>query len=110
MLVVARTSHALGQGINGEPTMMTMMMMMIDHGGTAVCHNAGLLLLSQARPGVDQQIAVLHELNTALTMASGHPSQNRVGGVIQTLVPLLSGANNEVGGALFENIYRGGGG
>lgn len=50
----------------------------------------------QARPGVDQQIAVLHELNTSLTMASGHPSQNRVGSVIQTLVPLLSGSNNEV--------------
>lgn len=56
-----------------------------------------LCLIRQARPGVDQQIAVLHELNTALTMASGHPSQNRVGGVIQTLVPLLSVANNEVG-------------
>ncbi|CBJ32692.1 conserved unknown protein [Ectocarpus siliculosus] len=55
-----------------------------------------LLHVLQARPGVDQQIAVLHELNTSLTMASGHPSQNRVGGVIQTLVPLLSGANNEV--------------
>lgn len=50
----------------------------------------------KSRPGVDQQIAVLHELNTALTMASGHPSQNRVGGVIQALVPLLSGPNNEV--------------
>lgn len=56
----------------------------------------------QSRPGVDQQIAVLHELNTALTMASGHPSQNRVGGVIQALVPLLSGSNNEVLTVYFE--------
>lgn len=63
----------------------------------------------QARPMVDQQIAVLHELNTALTMASGHPSQNRVGGVIQTLVPMLSGANNEVGGFCNARRKEGGG-
>lgn len=54
-------------------------------------------LLMQSKPGVDKKIAVLHELNMALTMASGHPSQNRLGGVVQALVPLLSGANNEVG-------------
>lgn len=58
-------------------------------------------MFPQARPGVDQQIAVLHELNTALTMVSGHPSQNRVGGVIQALVPLLAGVNNEVRLACF---------
>lgn len=58
-----------------------------------------LLIFSfcQSRPEVDEHIAVLHELNTALTMASGHPSQNRVGGVIQALVPLLAVSNNEVG-------------
>eukprot|EP00904_Undaria_pinnatifida_P011707 jgi/Undpi1/7667/HiC_scaffold_23.g10140.m1 len=55
-----------------------------------------LLQVLQSRPEVDEHIAVLHELNTALTMASGHPSQNRVGGVIQALVPLLAVSNNEV--------------
>ncbi|CAN0311164.1 unnamed protein product [Ascophyllum nodosum] len=55
-----------------------------------------LLLFLQACPRVNQQIDVLRELNSALTAASGHPSQIRVGGVIQALVPLLPGTNNEV--------------
>ncbi|CAM9802381.1 unnamed protein product, partial [Discosporangium mesarthrocarpum] len=55
-----------------------------------------LVRVLQGRPSVDQLIAILHELNSALTMASGHPNQNRLGGVVQTVVPLLSSNNNEV--------------
>ncbi|CAM9270601.1 unnamed protein product, partial [Choristocarpus tenellus] len=55
-----------------------------------------LLGVLRSRPGVDQIIVILHQLNASLTMVSGHPSQNFVSGVIQTLVPLLSSNNSEV--------------
>jgi hypothetical protein len=45
---------------------------------------------------IDHQIAVLHELNTTLTMASGHQGQMRLGPALPILVGLLSSPSGEV--------------
>jgi hypothetical protein len=50
----------------------------------------------EAGSDVDEQIAALHELNTTLTMASGHPSQLRLGPTLPFLVGLVSSPITEV--------------